>query len=117
MTLQETREFLRREQERNDLRAVMDTAAGRRFVWKLLSDAGVFRSSYVAGQADTTAFNEGGRNRGLTLLGDIMNDAPEKYLIMQKEAIDNDQKQREGSSGDNDGAQAGAYPGDGDSYD
>lgn len=117
MTLEETKAFLQLEQERKDLRAVLSTAEGRRFIWKMLGDAGVFRSSFVVGSPDTTAFNEGARNFGLVLLGAIMSDAPDKYLIMQKEAIDNDQKQREGSSGDNDGAQAGAYSGDGDSYD
>lgn len=116
MTLDETKAFLQREQEKKDLRAVMSTAAGRRFIWRLLENAGVFRSSFVTGAPDATAFNEGARNNGLALLGDIMNDASEKYLIMQKEAVSNDQKRREGSSRDNDGAPAGGDTGGGDSH-
>lgn len=115
MTLEETKAFLQRDQERKDLRAVMKTAEGRRFIWKMLGDAGVFRSSFVAGSSDATAFNEGARNYGLALLGDIMNDAPEKYLTMQKEAMSNEQKKRNEGSGDHNGAQAGGYPGGGDS--
>lgn len=117
MTLEETEAFLQREQEVADLRAVMSTAAGRRFIWKMLGDSGVFSPSFVPGASDTTAFKEGARNFGLMLLGDITNEAPGQYLIMQKEAMDNDQKKREGRSRNNDGAETGGYPGGGDSHD
>ena len=116
MTLEETKAFLQREQEISDLRAVMSTAEGRRFVWKMLGDAGVFRSSFVAGSPEATFFNEGARNFGLVLLGDVMTDASAQYLTMQKEAMNNDQKKREQRSDDQNGAEAGAHPGGSDSH-
>lgn len=117
MTLEETKAFLQREQEIADLRAVMSTAEGRRFIWKMLGDAGVFSPTFIAGAPDVSAFNEGARNVGLRLLGDITSEAPEQYLIMQKEAMTNDQKRSEGRSGNHDGAEAGGHPGSGDSHD
>ncbi|OHD24864.1 MAG: hypothetical protein A2Y38_16135 [Spirochaetes bacterium GWB1_59_5] len=91
MTLTETKEFLRREERFKDLQSVMSTMEGRRFIWRQLGETGVFRTSFVAGAADTTAFNEGSRNYGLRLLSEIMSELPDHYLIMQKEAVDNEQ--------------------------
>ena len=95
MTREETIEFLRKEQELNDLKTVMSTAAGRRFVWRILRDAGIFRPSFVGGDALATAFNEGSRNHGLIMLGEIMSELPASYLLMQKEAVENEQKQKD----------------------
>lgn len=54
----------------NALREVIETHAGRKVLWRLLSRAGVFRGTYTqdSGQA---AFNEGRRNEGLSLLLDL----------------------------------------------
>lgn len=67
------------------LRWLMADARGRRFVWALLGKAGLFRSS-MAGSAELTAFNEGRRDIGLALLGDVMRLCPERYAGMQAEA-------------------------------
>jgi hypothetical protein len=108
MDMKETKEFLRRETELNDLKKVMEIPEGRRFIWRILGDAGVFQPSFRAGSPDLTAFNEGARNNGLTLLTEIMNNVPGSFLIMQKEAIDEQERQkafnnRAGGGDDDDG--------------
>lgn len=85
-------ERLAKEKEQNDLRWVMSTKQGRRFVYRLLSRAGVFQSSFNTNNA-VMAFNEGNRNAGLQLLTDIMEACPERYTEMlteQKEAKERD---------------------------
>ena len=89
-----TREELRRDRDENDLKQVMSTEGGRRFVWRQLSNAGLFTTSFVAGAGDLTAFNEGGRCKGLQLLNELMRVCPGSYLTMQKESMDNEQRER-----------------------
>lgn len=83
-------ERLAREKEQNDLRWVMSNKQGRRFIYRLLSEAGVYRLSFNTNNA-VMAFNEGGRNIGLNLLNNVMGSCPERYTEMlaeQKEAKD-----------------------------
>lgn len=85
-------ERLAREREVSDLCWVMSNKQGRRFVWRLLEKAGVFRVSFNTNNA-VMAFNEGNRNAGLQLLNDIMIACPEKHTLMlneQKEARERD---------------------------
>ena len=77
-------ERLAREKELNDLRWVMSTKQGRRFMWRLLSDAGVFRLSFNTNNA-VMAFNEGGRNTGLYQLNNITEACPDRYTEMLAE--------------------------------
>lgn len=67
-----------------DLLYVMTDPAGRRFMHKLLSEAGLFRSSFDS-DPHKTAFNEGQRNVGLRLMADIMAIAPSQYAQMIEE--------------------------------
>ena len=76
----------RREEETNDLRAVLSSVSGRRFIWRLLECGGVFRSSFNAESDSYTAFNEGRRNLGLLVLNDILEADPDAFTLMQKEA-------------------------------
>ena len=66
------------------LRWLMADNRGRRFVWRLLAKAGIFRSSFVE-SPQLTAFNEGRRDIGLGLLADVMRICPERYAQMQAE--------------------------------
>lgn len=78
----ERREARRR---REDLRAVMGTATGRRFMWRLLNaDTGISARSYT-GELGSTAFNEGRRSVGLVLLEELQRDAPEAWARMMSE--------------------------------
>ena len=85
-------ERLAKEREQNDLRWVMSTKQGRRFIHRRLSEAGVWRLSFNTNNA-VMAFNEGYRNSGLTLLNEIIEACPERYTEMlaeQKEAKEKD---------------------------
>lgn len=74
-----------RSQELEDLKWVMSDARGRRFMWRLLSQARVFHSSFT-GESLSSAFNEGLRSAGLKHLADIHEACPQQYLVMMKEA-------------------------------
>lgn len=76
-----------REREQNDLRWVMGSKQGRRFIWRRLSRAGVYQPSFNTDSA-VMAFNEGNRNAGLELLNEIMETCPERYTEMLNEQKD-----------------------------
>ncbi len=72
-----------RRQELNDIIAVMDTAPGRRFIWRILESANIFRAIYGP---DAEIFRMlGERNLGLKLMNEVIEAKPELYLLMQKE--------------------------------
>lgn len=72
---------------RKDLKAVLDTAPGRRLVWSILASAGVYGRSFT-GDALASAFNEGRREVGIALLEQIETEQPGAYLTMMREALD-----------------------------
>lgn len=72
-----------RERELEDVRFLLNTKEGRRFLWRLLSLTGLFQSSFTGNS--TTFFKEGSRNIGLQVLADINDANPEGYLLMLKE--------------------------------
>ena len=69
----EANEEFRKEQERldqrktNDLRKVLSSVEGRRIIWDLLSDCGVFCGSFNTNNA-AMSFQEGRRDIGLKLI-------------------------------------------------
>lgn len=76
-------------QEIEDFKWLLKHRPGRRIVWKLMSDAGVFRSVFNH-SGSVMAFNEGQRAQGLKLLMSIMEHAPEAFTLMQKESKPDD---------------------------
>ncbi len=68
-----------------DIENIMNTESGRRFIWALLEDTKVFASSF-AGDNNATNFNEGQRNAGLRVFSDVMRVCPDMWLVMAKEA-------------------------------
>jgi hypothetical protein len=75
-----------RERADNDLRFVMADARGRHFVWQLLGDAGLYRSTFSA-DALVMAHNEGKRDMGLRLLDRLLRVTPGDYLKAQTENV------------------------------
>ena len=75
-----------RNQEVEDLRSILKTAYGKRFIWKWLGRAGIFRQSFMPGAADSTAFNEGRRSIGNALLAEVLEVRPDSYSEMVKYA-------------------------------
>lgn len=71
----------------HDLLTVMSKQDGRRFVYRLLEQAGIYHSSFHT-NALTMAHAEGRRQLGLWLLNEIMYSCYPEYQLMMKEAID-----------------------------
>lgn len=97
-----SREELRRERELNDIRAVLSTAQGRRFFWRLLGMGRVFALSY---DPDTQTgeekrldvlFNEGRRSIGNQLWADLHLTGIDNYLTMVKEAQQEEEVRKNG---------------------
>ena len=74
-------------QASEDLKWIMADARGRRFMWALLTRAGIYRSSYMAGRghAEACAFYEGERNIGLETLAALIKVTPKAYAAMTQE--------------------------------
>lgn len=83
-TAQATQDKLAMQNDIEDVRRLMGSKWGRRFVWRLLSKAGVFRPSFNV-NAMTMAFNEGYRKFGTELLEQIHLHALEQHDLMVKE--------------------------------
>lgn len=73
-----------RKLELGNLSAVMSTGQGRAVMYRLMSQAGVFRQSY-AGATNETNFNEGRRSQGLFLMAEMIEASSDLYLQMMKE--------------------------------
>lgn len=73
--------------EIDDLKWLMSNKRGRRFVFRLLERAGVWRLSFNT-NALSMAFNEGMRNEGLRLMAQITAHCAERYTEMLKESKD-----------------------------
>lgn len=75
------------EREVEDLKWLMSNKRGRRFIFRLLERAGVWRSSFST-NALAMAFNEGTRNEGLKLVADLTSHCSDRYGEMLKENRD-----------------------------
>lgn len=84
-----SRDRLARESEEADVRWLMSNKRGRRILWRLLDQGGVFRLSFST-NAMTMAFAEGNRNFGLRTLALIHSLSPELYPVMVKENANGD---------------------------
>jgi len=74
----------KQEQERRDAEDfawLMEHPQGRRFVWRLLDRAGVYRTSFHS-SGSVTAFNEGKRDIGLWVMTELHDHAPGALLEM-----------------------------------
>lgn len=76
---------LRRENELIDLSRVLDSRNGRSVVWRILEQCGAFRSAFVHGAPDVTAFNLGQQNVGQWLLSELSEVNPHALAVMKRE--------------------------------
>lgn len=83
----DARKRVAREMEIADLKWLMSSKKGRRLMWRLLELSGPFRLSFDP-NAMKMAFNEGNRNLGNQLFGEVMTLCPEMYPVMVKEQQD-----------------------------
>jgi hypothetical protein len=88
---QKKEEILKRIKDREveDLKKLLSIPEGRRYIWKLMSSAGVFRTSFTGNS--TTFFNEGKREIGLMVISEVMAASPTAFAQMQNE-FTNEQK-------------------------
>lgn len=75
-----------------DVRDVMSKASGRRVMYQMLEDSGLFRTVFST-DALVMAFNEGKRNTGLRLISDLLEACPEKYMTMIQAAKEREEKE------------------------
>ena len=74
----------RTRQAGEDLRQVMKSVAGRRYVRRMLDATGVFRPSFN-NSGSITAFNEGQRYVGLMLLAEVKQHCPKEFITLLQE--------------------------------
>ena len=74
----------RKDRELDDLKAVLKKPEGRRFVYQVLSECGVFKSSFALNSMQS-AFNEGRRDIGIMLLKLLDEAEPQAYSQMLAE--------------------------------
>ena len=70
--------------DKENLQAVLNMQSGRAFLWNILCECGLFKTSY-AGDSNEIYFLEGQRNIGLSIMNDINEVDPDSYLKMMKE--------------------------------
>ena len=92
----ELRDRVERENEGEDIKWLMSDKRGRRVLWRLMDQAGVFRSSFNT-NAMAMAFAEGNRNYGLRILSMIHTNCPRQYPVMMKENT-NERTNNDGSA-------------------
>ena len=74
-----------RQRELSDIRELMDTARGRRIMWRILEGGRVFASTFSPEPLNMAAM-EGARSLALRFLADVMETAPKKFQVMLLEA-------------------------------
>lgn len=67
-----------------DVRFLLDLPEGRRFIWRLLEKAGVFRTIFET--SSKIYYNAGQQDFGHFILGEVLKANPEAYLQMMKES-------------------------------
>lgn len=80
----DTQKRIARLQQVDDMRWLLKTEQGRRFVWRLLEKAGIYRSTYSQ-DASHAAFLEGVRSVGLMVIADVFEADPDAYAMMLRE--------------------------------
>lgn len=81
------REELQRTQRRSDLRAVMSTPEGRRFVARLIYEHGALNELGFHTDARQHAFNDGQRSVGWHLEAEVRREARDAWALMEHERI------------------------------
>ena len=74
-----------RARETGDMRKVLSMSEGRRVIWKLLSEAGIFRDPFNQ-NSNLTSYALGQKERGLTLLSMVMEADASAFYQMHRES-------------------------------
>jgi len=68
-----------------DVRAVLSTYRGRAFIWRVLEQAGIYRTTFNE-EPNVSAFAEGMRQMGLLVIARVDAVDPNAYAKMRREA-------------------------------
>ena len=69
-----------------DLEVILKSENGRRWLYNLAYETCHYGArSHVAGDPDSSAFNEGGRSVGIAVLDQIKDQRPDMYMKMMEE--------------------------------
>lgn len=90
-----------REDELDGIRELLNTRRGRRWVWKVLDHAGTTKLSFN-GDPNWAVFNDGRRDVGQLVWADVMDANPDAYVLMRKEAKEDEDGGSSGGSGQKD---------------
>lgn len=74
---------LKSRDSRDDIIWILSTTQGRRFLWKVLEQCGVYRNAMTG--SSQTFFNLGQQSIGQSLLAEITAASPEAWVQMMKE--------------------------------
>jgi hypothetical protein len=74
------------EQYALDMRWVMSTPAGRRVMWSLLGDLGLYRTPYAGEHTNAANFNMGQHSAALRLNAQLIEHSPDEHDLMAREA-------------------------------
>ena len=91
---EEDQAFRVRQREIAELRVLLNTCGGRAFVWRLLSQCGVYRMSF-RGDIHEGLVNEGSRKIGLWTLDEVFTADANVYTLMRNEADERARQFRE----------------------
>jgi hypothetical protein len=93
-------------QRRQVITDLMSTTFGREWMWDVLSRCHCFSTTFN-GDALASAFAEGQRAIGLSLLSDIMIACPDQYITAMRESNDRSTTDERRSSTESDGRDSG----------
>lgn len=83
LTAEQKRE---RQKEIEDVKKILEKPEGRRYLWRMLRECGIFSNSFTL-NSNQTAFNEGKRDIGLAMLIDINEADKTAFAKMQNEYL------------------------------
>jgi len=90
-------EKILQENEDADIKWLMGSKRGRRILWRLLDQTGVFRLSFNTNSMQM-AFAEGNRNFGNRMLQMIYSNSPDQFPTLLKENNQNERNADDGRS-------------------
>jgi len=81
-----TKATLEKEREQEELRQLLEDKKFRKFVWKVLSECGVYQEAFTGNSH--TFYNEGKRKIGVWLIAQLISSSPKSYVQLQLENIE-----------------------------
>lgn len=74
-------------QATEDLREILKGPGGRRVVWSVLEECGVYADTFRGEDTHASSYEQGKRKVGLTLLEKVFTADPNAYTLMRHEAV------------------------------